>query len=148
LSDGGASQFAATVEAVRARLPGAQVEVLTPDFKASTPPCGSCSDPGPTCSITTSRWRRACFPSLRSASDYARSLALLRHARTLRPGQVTKSGLMLGLGETDAEVRQVLADLGESGVAIVTLGQYLRPTRDHAPVARYVPPSEFERWAG
>jgi lipoic acid synthetase len=147
LSDGGASQFAATVEAVRARLPGAQVEVLTPDFKGEHAALRIVLGSRPDVFNHNVEMAPRLFPSLRPQGDYARSLELLRHARTLRPGQVTKSGLMLGLGETDAEVRQVLADLRESGVAIVTLGQYLRPTRDHAPVARYVPPSEFERWA-
>jgi lipoyl synthase len=147
LSDGGASQFAATVEAVRARLPQAQVEVLTPDFKGEHAALRIVLGSRPDVFNHNVEMAPRLFPSLRPQGDYARSLELLRHARTLRPGQVTKSGLMLGLGETDAEVRQVLADLRESGVAIVTLGQYLRPTRDHAPVARYVPPSEFERWA-
>ncbi|HZM51497.1 MAG TPA: lipoyl synthase [Vicinamibacteria bacterium] len=147
LSDGGASQFAATVEAVRARLPQAQVEVLTPDFKGEHAALRIVLGSRPDVFNHNVEMAPRLFPSLRPQGDYARSLELLRHARTVRPGQVTKSGLMLGLGETDAEVRQVLADLRESGVAIVTLGQYLRPTRDHAPVARYVPPSEFERWA-
>jgi lipoic acid synthetase len=87
------------------------------------------------------------FPFLRPQGDYTGSLAMLRDARRVRPGQVTKSGLMLGLGETDAEVRAVLADLRGARVDIVTLGQYLRPTRQHAPVARYVPPADFDRWA-
>jgi lipoic acid synthetase len=83
------------------------------------------------------------FPTLRPQGDYARSLELLRAAKRLRPGQVTKSGLMVGLGETDSEVHAVLRDLREAEVDIVTIGQYLRPTRDHAPVDRYVPPAGF-----
>jgi len=146
LSDGGASQFAATVEAVRARLPEAQVEVLTPDFKGDRAALRTVLASRPDVFNHNVEMAPRLFPALRPQGDYARSLALLRDARTARPGQVTKSGLMLGLGETDTEVRQVLTDLRGSGVGIVTLGQYLRPTRDHAPVARYVPPSQFERW--
>jgi lipoyl synthase len=147
LSDGGASQFAAAVEAVRARLPQAQLEVLTPDFKGDGAALRTVLGSRPDVFNHNVEMAPRLFPSLRPQGDYARSLGLLRDARTVRPGQVTKSGLMLGLGETDAEVRQVLADLRASGVGIVTLGQYLRPTRSHAPVARYVPPSDFERWA-
>ena len=148
LDDGGASQFAATVGAVRARGPEAQVEVLTPDFKGDRSALEAVLSARPDVFNHNVEMAPRLFPSLRPQGEYARSLRLLRHARTLRPSQVTKSGLMLGLGETDAEVRHVLADLRGAQVGIVTLGQYLRPTRDHAPVARYVPPADFERWAG
>jgi lipoyl synthase len=147
LRDGGASQFAATVHAVRARLPRAQVEVLTPDFKGDRGALEAVLCARPDVFNHNVEMTPRLFPRLRPQGDYARSLAVLRAARTLRPGQVTKSGLMLGLGETDGEVREVLADLRGAGVDIVTLGQYLRPTRDHAPVARYVPPADFDRWA-
>jgi lipoic acid synthetase len=147
LADGGAAQFAATVHAVRARLPKAQVEVLTPDFKGDRAALETVLGARPDVFNHNVEMAPRLFPSLRPQGDYVRSLRLLRDARALRPGQVTKSGLMLGLGETDAEVRQVLDDLRGSQVGIVTLGQYLRPTRDHAPVARYVPPADFERWA-
>ena len=147
LADGGASQFAATVEAVRARLPETRIEVLTPDFKASRAALQAVLRARPDVFNHNVETAPRLFPSLRPQGDYARSLGLLRDARRLRPDQVTKSGLMLGLGETDAEVRQVLADLRASRVDIVTLGQYLRPSRDHAPVARYVPPADFDLWA-
>jgi lipoic acid synthetase len=147
LDDGGASHFAATVRAVRARLPPARVEVLTPDFKGDRAALEAVLSARPDVFNHNVEMAPRLFPSLRPQGDYVRSLRLLRDAGTLRPGQVTKSGLMLGLGETDAEVRQVLADLRGAQVGIVTLGQYLRPTRAHAPVARYVPPADFDRWA-
>jgi lipoyl synthase len=146
LEDGGARQFAAAVRAVRARLPSAQVEVLTPDFKGDPEALATVLDARPDVFNHNVEMAPRLFPSLRPQGDYARSLAMLRRARTLCPGQVTKSGLMLGLGETDEEVRAVLVDLRAAGVGIVTLGQYLRPTRRHAPVARYVPPADFDRW--
>jgi len=147
LPDGGASQFAATVQAVRARRPEARVEVLTPDFKGDLAALRAVLSARPDVFNHNVEMAPRLFPALRPQGDYARSLAVLRDARALGTGQVTKSGLMLGLGETDAEVRQVLSDLRGCGVDIVTLGQYLRPTRGHAPVARYVPPADFDLWA-
>jgi len=147
LPDGGASQFAATVQAVRARRPEARVEVLTPDFKGDLAALRAVLSARPDVFNHNVEMAPRLFPALRPQGDYARSLAVLRDARALGTGQVTKSGLMLGLGETDAEVRQVLSDLRGCGVDIVTLGQYLRPTREHAPVARYVPPGDFDLWA-
>jgi lipoic acid synthetase len=147
LEDGGAGQFARTVRAVRARLPAARVEVLTPDFKARRPSLEAVMAAEPDVFNHNVEMPPRLFASLRRQGDYARSLEVLRLARELRPAQVTKSGLMLGLGETESEIREVLADLREAGVSIVTLGQYLRPTREHHPVARYVPPAEFEAWA-
>lgn len=146
LADGGASQFAATARAVRAALPSARVEVLTPDFKGDPAALAAVLAAAPDVFNHNVEMAPRLFPALRPQGDYARSLDVLVAARALRPGQVTKSGLMLGLGETDGEVRDMLADLRRAGVQIVTLGQYLRPTRAHAPVARYVPPDEFEAW--
>jgi lipoic acid synthetase len=146
LADGGAAHWAATVNAVRAALPSARVEVLTPDFKGSAAALATVLEAGPDVFNHNVEMAPHLFPTLRPQGDYALSLDVLRLARARRPGQVTKSGLMLGLGETDEDVRTVLADLRAAGVSIVTLGQYLRPTRRHAPVARYVPPSDFDRW--
>ena len=148
LADGGAGHFAATVRAVRARLPAARVEVLTPDFKGDERALAAVVGAEPDVFNHNVEMAPRLFGALRPQGDYERSLEVLRRARALRPGQVTKSGLMLGLGETDGEVSGVLADLRAAGVDIVTLGQYLRPTRHHAPVARYVAPAEFDRWAG
>jgi lipoyl synthase len=147
LADGGASHFAAAVRAVRAALPSARVEVLTPDFKGDPAALAAVLEAAPDVFNHNVEMAPRLFPTLRPQGDYARSLDLLRRARAVRPGQVTKSGLMLGLGETEGEVRGVLEDLRRTEVEIVTLGQYLRPTRAHAPVARYAPPEEFERWA-
>jgi lipoic acid synthetase len=146
LADGGASHFAATVRAVRGALPGARVEVLTPDFKGDRAALGTVLDAAPDVFNHNVEMAPRLFPALRPQGDYARSLDVLRSARALRRGQVTKSGLMLGLGETDTEIRGVLEDLRRAEVEIVTIGQYLRPTRAHAPVARYAPPEDFERW--
>ncbi len=143
LADGGSSQFAATVRALRERLPGVSVEVLTPDFKGDLAALARVLDSGPDVFNHNVEMPPRLFPSLRAQGSYRRSLDLLAAARELRPGQVTKSGLMVGLGERDDEVLQVLADLRGVGVDIVTVGQYLRPSREHEPVRRYVTPEGF-----
>ncbi len=143
LADGGAGHFAATVRALRRRLPRAQVEVLTPDFRGDQDALRAVLAAGPDVFNHNVEMAPRLFPALRPQGDYRLSLALLAAAKRLRPGQVTKSGLMVGLGETDAEVGEVLRDLRAAEVDIVTIGQYLRPSREHAPVARYVEPSAF-----
>jgi lipoic acid synthetase len=147
LSDGGAAQFAATVAAVRRRLPAAGVEVLTPDFAGHPEALARVLEARPDVFNHNIETVPRLFPRVRPQGDYQRSLELLRAAKQLRPGQPTKSGLMLGLGESDAEVLGVLAELRGAGVDIVTLGQYLRPTRAHVPVHRYLTPESFEGWA-
>jgi lipoic acid synthetase len=146
LADGGAAQFAATLRALRARLPGAKVEVLTPDFKGERAALRTVLEAEPDVFNHNLEMARRLFPRLRAQGSYDRSLRLLAAARELRPAQVTKSGIMVGLGETDLEVLEVLRDLRTAGVEIVTLGQYLRPTRGHAPVARYVRPEGFRSY--
>ena len=146
LQDGGAAHFAATVRAIRARLEHARVEVLTPDFKGEVAALEAVLAAAPDVFNHNLEMARHLFAQLRPQGDYERSLRLLAAAKRLRPGQVTKSGLMVGLGETDDEVLGVLADLREAGVDILTLGQYLRPTRAHAPVARYVSPQAFREY--
>jgi lipoic acid synthetase len=143
LADGGASHFARAVTAVRSALPGAQVEVLTPDFKGDPAALEAVLAAQPDVFNHNIETVPRVFPLVRAQGDYARSLDLLARLKEMRPGQVTKSGLMVGLGETDEEIAGVLADLREAGVDIVTLGQYLRPTREHRPVDRYVPPEGF-----
>lgn len=144
LRDGGAGHFAATVAAVRGALPGARIEVLTTDFKGDPDALGTVLAAGPDVFNHNIEMAPRLFASLRPQGDYERSLDVLSAARRIRPGQVTKSGLMAGLGETDGEILGVLRDLRQAGVDIVTLGQYLRPTRDHAPVDRYLTPAAFE----
>ncbi|HET8647803.1 MAG TPA: lipoyl synthase, partial [Vicinamibacteria bacterium] len=147
LADGGAGQFAATVRAVRRALPAARVEVLTPDFKGDRAALAAVLDARPDVFNHNIETVSRLFPALRAQGSYARSLDLLAAAKALRPQQSTKSGLMVGLGETDAEIVEVLQDLRAAGVDTVTLGQYLRPTREHAPVHRFLPPPGFEALA-
>jgi lipoyl synthase len=141
LPDGGAGAFAATIEAVRRRVPGCAVEVLIPDCKGDPAALEALFAARPDVLNhnleTVARLQRAVRPS----ASYARSLAVL--ARAKAAGLVTKSGIILGMGETDDEVRGGLADLAAVGVDIVTMGQYLRPTADHLPVARWVAPETF-----
>jgi lipoic acid synthetase len=145
LSDGGASGFAAAIAAIRARTPDVQVEVLIPDCKGDADALDVIFSARPDVLNhnleTVARLQRAVRPS----AGYARSLAVL--ARAKAAGLVTKSGMILGMGETDDEVQAALADLAGVGVDIVTLGQYLRPTAAHLPVARWVRPESFERLA-
>ncbi len=147
LADGGAGQMAATVRAIRERCPGTGVEVLIADYKGSEDALRSVLRADPDVLNhnleTVARLQRR----VRPAARYARSLDLLRRAGELRPDIPTKSGLMLGLGERDAELEQALADLRDAGVSLLTLGQYLRPSPRHLAVARYLPPAEFAAWA-
>ncbi len=141
LEDGGASAFAATIEALRRRCPGTAVEVLISDCKGDPAALGRIFDKRPDVLNhnveTVPRLQRAVRPS----ASYARTLAVLSRAR--EAGLTTKSGLMVGLGETEAEVIGVLADLQAIGVQIVTIGQYLRPSASHLPVARWWSPEDF-----
>jgi len=143
MADGGAAHFAATIHEVRRALPGAGVEVLTPDFGGDRRALATVLEASPTVFNHNIETAPRLFPTLRPQGRYERSLEVLAAARSLRPEQVTKSGLMVGLGESDEEILAVLADLRAAGVDVVTLGQYLRPTRDHAPVRRYVSPEGF-----
>jgi len=143
LPDGGAGAMANTIRAIRARTPGTTVEVLISDCRGDAPSLdvifGARPDVLNHNIETVARLQRAVRPS----AGYARSLAVL--ARAGQAGLVTKSGLMVGLGEREDEVVATLADLRGVGVSIVTIGQYLRPSRDHLPVSRYWTPEEFER---
>jgi lipoic acid synthetase len=145
LDDGGAAGFVATIRSIRARCPGTAVEVLVPDCKGDAAALGAIFDARPDVLNhnieTVARLQRAVRPS----ASYARSLAVLVRAKDA--GLVTKSGLIAGMGETDGEVLGALADLRGVGVDIVTIGQYLRPTARHLPVARWVPPETFASWA-
>jgi lipoic acid synthetase len=147
LDDGGAAHFADTVGAIRARLPEAQVEVLTPDFLGDEAALHTVLAAAPDVFNHNIETVPRLFPRVRAQGGYERSLDVLAAIKRLRPEQRTKSGLMVGLGETDAEIDTVLHDLRARDVDIVTLGQYLRPTREHAPVDRYVTPEGFEALA-
>ena len=144
LPDGGAAHFAATIRAIRARRPGATVEVLVPDFQDDPAAIGVVLAARPDVFNHNLETVERLQPSVRPQADYRRSLAVLR--RAAQAGARTKSGLMLGLGESDAEIGGALRDLRAAGVELLTLGQYLAPSPAHHPVARFVPPSEFDRW--
>jgi lipoic acid synthetase len=145
LDDGGMAHVAACVEAIRARRPGTRVETLISDAKGSPASLQRLFDVRPDVLNhnleTVARLQRAARPS----AGYARSLSVLANAKAA--GLVTKSSLMVGIGETDAELIGALADLAGVGCDIVTIGQYLRPTSHHLPIARWVEPHEFARWA-
>ena len=144
LPDGGAAAFAETIAAIRAQSPATTVEVLVPDFGGDAESLRTVLDASPDILNhnieTVARLQRAVRPS----AGYARSLTLL--ARSASAGHVTKSGIIVGMGETDAEVDTTLADLAAVGTSIVTIGQYLRPTSHHIPIARWVPPDTFHHW--
>jgi lipoic acid synthetase len=145
LRDGGAGHFAKTIAAVRARLPQSRIEVLTPDFKGDGAALDAVVEAEPDVFNHNIETVPRLFPAVRAQGSYALSLQVLTAIKKRRPSQMTKSGLMVGLGETDDEIRAVLSDLKAHAVDIVTLGQYLRPTRRHAPVDRYVTPEAFEQ---
>ncbi len=146
LPDGGAAQMAATVRAIRARCPGVGVEVLIADYKGDEAALRTVLDAAPDVLNhnleTVERLQR----KIRPAAGYERSLGVLRRAGELRPEIPTKSGLILGMGEREAEVDAALRDLRAAGVTLLTLGQYLRPSPDHLPVDRWVAPAEFDAW--
>ncbi|OPL18518.1 MAG: hypothetical protein AVO35_04090 [Candidatus Aegiribacteria sp. MLS_C] len=147
LTDGGAGHFAAVVRELRLAIPGVTVEVLTPDFCGETESIRTLAVSGPDVFNHNLETVERLFPEVRPEADYARSLGVLRTFGTLSPGTPLKSGLMLGLGETPLEVLGALEDLRESGVTMLTLGQYLQPSRRHWPVHRYLPPEEFDDMA-
>lgn len=147
LDDGGAGHYASCIRAIKARTPEVVVEALTPDFDADPAAIERVADSGlevfaqnvETVERLTGRVRDP-------RAGYRKTLDVLAHAKRYRPDVITKTSLMLGLGETDEEILQTFDDLREIGVDIVTLGQYLRPTQNHLPVERWVTPEEFDRY--
>jgi lipoic acid synthetase len=144
LADGGASIFARTINEIHARLPDCDVEVLIPDFKGESDPLDIVLGAKPAVlnhnTETVLRLQR----EIRTAANYGRSLALLSRAKWANPSGVVKSGLIVGMGETDEEIIGALADLNAVGVDVVTIGQYLRPTARHRRIDRYVHPDTFD----
>jgi len=146
LPDGGAEAYAAAIQVLRRGTSPLLIEILTPDFQGRRPALETVAAAQP------DRWGHnletvpRLYPSIRPGAVYERSLDLLAVSKELAPTCVTKSGLMLGLGETPREVMAVLADLRQVGVEHLTLGQYLAPSRQHAPVRRYLTPAEFAAW--
>ncbi|MBK1707106.1 lipoyl synthase [Halochromatium glycolicum] len=146
LRDGGAGHFAACLRAVRARCPGIKLEVLVPDFRGREERALAAftGDGRPDVFNHNLETVPALYREARPGADYAGSLALLKRFKALHPEVPTKSGLMLGLGETTEQVLAVMADLRAHDCDMLTLGQYLQPSRDHLPVRRYWEPAEFE----
>ncbi|MBI4409424.1 MAG: lipoyl synthase [Gemmatimonadetes bacterium] len=146
LGDGGAAIFAETIRQCRRHHPGCTVEVLIPDFKGSEPALRVVVDARPDILNHNLETVERLHPWARPGGRYWRSISLLGAAKRLEPAMPSKSGLILGLGETAPEIRQALEDLRRASVDILTLGQYLRPSAQHAPVARWVSPDEFAEW--
>ncbi len=145
LEDGGAAHYAATIRAVKGKLPEATVEVLTPDFQRKSPQClETVMAARPEIFNHNLETVPRLYRSVRPGARYFTSLRLLQRAKELNADAVTKSGIMLGLGEERDEVLQVLDDMREAGVDILTIGQYLRPSVKHHPVMKYWTPEEFE----
>jgi lipoyl synthase len=141
--DGGAELFALTIRAIRDRLPGCGVEVLVPDFQGSHAAMDIVLEAGPDILNHNTETVPRLYRQVRLGARYERSLDMLAYVKKARPGTPTKSGLMLGLGETIDEVLAVMRDLRASNVDILTLGQYLRPSPKHLPILRYVTVEEF-----
>ena len=141
--DGGASVFAACLRAIRQRLPACQVEVLIPDFEGNWDALRTVVEAGPVVLNHNTETVPRLYSRVRPKARYARSLELLQRVKQIDPGMTTKSGVMVGLGETFEELRQTLADLRAHDVDLVTVGQYLRPSAKHLPVERYWHPDEF-----
>ena len=142
--DGGAELFAMVIREIRARVPGCGVEVLVPDFQGNHAAVETVMDAAPDVLNHNTETVPRLYRQVRLGARYERSLDVLAHAKHVRPATPTKSGLMLGLGETPDEVLQVMRDLRAHQVDILTLGQYLRPSPKHLPIVRYVSPPEFE----
>jgi lipoic acid synthetase len=148
LRDGGAGHFAACIRAIRQEAPNTRIEILVPDFRGRVAPAlEAITDNPPDVFNHNLETVPRLYRQARPGADYRNSLALLRQFKAAHSNIPTKSGLMLGLGETMEEVEQTLRDLREHDCDMLTLGQYLQPSRDHLPVARYVNPAEFDALA-
>ena len=140
---GGAKIFAETIRQIRLLAPGCRVEVLIPDFQGLEEPLRIVLDAKPDVLNHNTETVPRLYRAVRSGARYLRTLDLLENAKKFSPGMVTKSGVMVGLGESAEELIEVFADLSARGVDILTVGQYLRPSRDHLPIARFYTPDEF-----
>jgi lipoic acid synthetase len=146
LEDGGSRHFAETVREVRSALPRARVEVLTPDFCGDLDAVARVLDAGPHVFNHNMETAARLYARVRPQASYRQSLDVLAAARRLRPDVITKSGLMVGLGETSEEVLALLRDLRSVDVDVATVGQYLQPSRHNLPVAAYIDPPQFDAW--
>ena len=146
LADGGADHCGKTIEAIRALDPKIVIEVLVPDFNGKDEPLQRVLEAAPDVFNHNLETVERLTPLVRSRAKYQLSLDFLARARELRPALMTKSGVMLGLGETEPELFQAMDDLREAGVRVLTLGQYLRPTPNHLPVVAYITPEMFDHY--
>jgi lipoyl synthase len=146
LADGGSGHFATTVSNVRSALPNAGIEVLTPDFQGDLAAVARVLDAGPHIFNHNMETVARLYNRVRPQAKYRQSLDVLEFAKRYRPGALTKSGAMVGLGETSEEVHQLMHDLRAAGVDIVTLGQYLQPTRRNLAVAEFIRPEQFDAY--
>ncbi|MFH7241330.1 MAG: lipoyl synthase [Spirulina sp.] len=146
LADGGASQFVACIEAVRRESPKTTIEVLIPDLCSNWDALATILDAKPEVLNHNTETVPRLYRRVRPQGNYERSLELLRRTREMAPSVYTKSGLMAGLGETDAEVQQVMDDLRAVDCDILTLGQYLQPGPKHLPVVDFITPKQFNTW--
>jgi lipoic acid synthetase len=146
LPDGGADHFVQVISAIRNKIPDAMVEVLIPDFQGDAAALQKVVSARPDVLNHNIETVRRLYPAVRPEADYRRSLALLKRVHASDPEIPIKSGLMLGLGESSEEIRQTLSDLRESHCRMLTMGQYLSPSRQHLPVSCYVTPEEFDYW--
>jgi len=143
LADGGAEHFQNVIQCVREVNPGILIEVLTPDFMDDDTAIGSVLTARPEIFNHNLETIRRLTPEVRSVATYDRSLSVLRKVKEREPSIFTKSGIMLGLGETEEELLEALRDLREAGVNLLTLGQYLQPTKKHLPVVEFIHPDKF-----
>ena len=146
LPDGGAGFFAETIHEIRNRIPQVLIEVLIPDFQGNRDALEEVMKAPPDVLNHNVETVPRLYPFVRPEAVYERSLQVLAHAKGYDPVIPTKSGLMLGLGETSEEVEKTLQDLLDTRCTMLTLGQYLQPSKEHLPVERFVPPEEFDRW--
>ncbi|HEY6487803.1 MAG TPA: lipoyl synthase [Terracidiphilus sp.] len=140
---GGARAFALVIQEIRRQAPGCRVEVLIPDFQGNEEAIRIVVEAQPEVLNHNTETVPRLYRVVRSGARYERSIELLRYAKALNPAAATKSGVMVGLGEETSELLEVFRDLGAAGCDILTIGQYLRPSRDHLPMARLYPPREF-----
>lgn len=143
LSDGGAAHFDATIVAIREMTPNTLIEVLIPDFQGNIEALATVLSARPEVLNHNLETVASLYPTVRPQADYAQSLAVLRQSKLIAPQVVTKCGIMVGLGESRQELGQLMRDLRQVGCDILTIGQYLQPSKNHLPVAHYLPPEEF-----
>jgi lipoic acid synthetase len=147
LPDGGASHFAAAIRAIKQQDPDVIVEILIPDFQGNTEDVARVVESKPEVVAHNIETTEPLTPKVRDPrANYHQSLRVLRTIKQLNPGGYSKSSIMLGLGETESDMLRAMQDLREAGVDILTLGQYLRPSKGHIPVTEYVPPERFEHY--